>query len=59
MGMYALGMIDRLEDVEKMTTISKTFLPDPATHQRYMQSYAVFDTLYPKLKDSFSQIYGY
>ncbi|MBF9252731.1 gluconokinase [Pontibacter sp. 172403-2] len=59
MGMYATGIIEKLEDVEKMTTISKTFVPDPAKHQHYMQSYAVFETLYPKLKDSFSQIYGY
>lgn len=59
MGMYALGMIEKLEDAGKMTTISKTFIPDPAAHRRYMQSYDVFETLYPKLKDSFSQIHGY
>jgi len=59
MGIYALGIIEKLEDAGKMTTIQKTFVPDPATHQHYMQSYAVFETLYPKLKDSFSQIYGY
>ncbi|MCC9134818.1 gluconokinase [Pontibacter silvestris] len=55
MGMYALNMIDNLEEVEKMVTITKTFVPDQLNHQRYMKNFALFEELYPKLKGSFGK----
>ncbi|WP_439881865.1 gluconokinase [Pontibacter sp. MBLB2868] len=56
LGMHTLGMIDKLEDAEKLFTVHKTFTPDPAAHEVYMQNYTLLEALYPKLKDSFSQL---
>ncbi len=57
MGMYALGIAANLETAAaRMTSVSKTYLPDPATHELYRQSYALFENLYPKLKDTFTQL---
>lgn len=56
MGMYALGMLEKLEEASGMIRIRKTFVPNPLHHQRYQQSYALFKELYPQLKDSFSRM---
>lgn len=56
MGMYALELLPSLEEAEQMIRVSKTFEPDFQRHQTYAKSYAVFETLYPKLKDSFEQL---
>ncbi|WP_347158095.1 gluconokinase [Pontibacter chitinilyticus] len=54
MGMYALGMIQQLEDAAHLTTTRQTFIPRPDIHQVYQQSYARYETLYAKLKDLYS-----
>ncbi|MCX2741750.1 gluconokinase [Pontibacter anaerobius] len=56
MGMYALQLLPSLEQAESMIRVSRTFEPDPQTHQTYAKSYAVFEALYPKLKESFEQL---
>ncbi|WP_266204542.1 gluconokinase [Pontibacter kalidii] len=56
MGMYALKLIPSLETAESMIRVSRTFEPDEKNHQTYAKSYAVFESLYPKLKDSFEQL---
>lgn len=53
MGMYALGLLPSLEDAESMIRVSRTFTPIPKNHETYARSYAVFESLYPKLKDAF------
>ncbi|MDX5481400.1 MAG: gluconokinase [Hymenobacteraceae bacterium] len=56
MGMYALGMLEKLEDATGMTRITKTFVPNPLHHECYMKNYSLFKELYPRLKDSFQQL---
>lgn len=56
MGMYALGIVERLEDSETMVHITKTFEPDELVHQRYMKNFTLFESLYPNLKDAFLQV---
>lgn len=56
MGMYALGIVERLEEADKMVHITRTFEPDAVKHERYMKNYAVFEALYPVLKDCFAQV---
>lgn len=56
MGMYALKLLPTLEAAEDMIRVSRTFEPNMANHQVYAKSYAVFEKLYPKLKDSFEQL---
>ncbi|MBC5772555.1 gluconokinase [Pontibacter sp. KCTC 32443] len=55
-GLYALGKIDKLEDAAKLVTITKTYTPNPENHQRYQKNYKIFEELYTKLKDTFSQL---
>ncbi|PRY05694.1 gluconate kinase (FGGY family) [Pontibacter ummariensis] len=55
LGMYALGMIENLEEAEQMITVTQTFVPDQAVHQQYMHNYTLFEELYPKLKDTFQK----
>ncbi|MHA6248767.1 gluconokinase [Pontibacter sp. CAU 1760] len=52
MGMYGLGHIADLEQAKAMVRIKETFLPDPLQHAKYMQSYAIFEALYPRLRGS-------
>ncbi|RIJ34078.1 gluconokinase [Pontibacter oryzae] len=56
LGMYALKLLPSLEAAEEMIRISRTFKPNMANHQVYAKSYAVYEQLYPKLKDSFEQL---
>ncbi|MFD2247175.1 gluconokinase [Pontibacter ruber] len=56
LGMHALGILEKLEDAGSMIRVKKTYKPDPELHQLYMQSYTLFESLYPKLKDTFGQI---
>ncbi|AKD03646.1 gluconokinase [Pontibacter korlensis] len=56
MGMYALGVISSLEEAESMIRVSKTYEPDPQRQQTYSKAYAVYEELYPKLKDSFERL---
>ncbi|MFD3001667.1 gluconokinase [Pontibacter toksunensis] len=51
MGMHALGLITSLEEAANMVRVKQTFLPNPKLHARYMQSFSLFDELYPKLKE--------
>lgn len=55
-GMKALGIIDDIEEVEKLVPISKEFYPDPKNHEIYMKTFKIYSRLYEKLKDEFSEI---
>lgn len=54
--MKALGMIQSIEEVEKLVPISKTFEPDVQNHKTYMELFQIYERLYPKLKDEFYNI---
>ncbi len=56
MGMYALGLLPSLEAAESMIRVRRTLEPIPRNYETYAKSYAVFESLYPKLKDSFEQL---
>ncbi|MER2997903.1 gluconokinase [Pontibacter populi] len=55
-GLLALGKIQKLEDAAQLVTITKTYAPEPANHQHYQKNYKIFEELYPKLKETFSQL---
>jgi gluconokinase len=56
LGMKALGIIDQIEEVEKLVPISRTFEPNETTHRVYMRSFEIYERLYTKLKDEFVKI---
>lgn len=56
LGMKALGVIDKIEDVDRLVPISKTFLPNKENHEVYMKTFAIYERLYYKLKDEFINI---
>ncbi|MGH4121040.1 gluconokinase [Clostridium sp.] len=56
LGMKALGLIDNIEEVEKLVPISKTYKPDLKNHIVYMETFEIYERLYLKLKDEFVNI---
>jgi gluconokinase len=56
MGMFALGMIQSLEDSKKIISVQQRYIPDFGNHERYMRNFSVFNVLYGKLKTEFEQI---
>jgi gluconokinase len=51
MGFYALGFVDDLDAAKSLVRVVKTFEPDAARHEVYMQNYKIFTQLYDRLKD--------
>jgi gluconokinase len=56
LGMKALGLIDSIEEVEKLVPISKTYKPNIENHEVYMKTFEIYERLYLKLKDEFACI---
>jgi gluconokinase len=56
LGMKAIGLIDNIEEVEKLVPISKTYKPDIENHEVYMKTFEIYERLYLKLKDEFVSI---
>lgn len=56
LGMKALGLIDNIEEVEKLVPISKTYEPNIENHEVYMKTFEIYERLYLKLKDEFVSI---
>ena len=56
LGMKAIGIIDNIEEVEKLVPISRTFKPDIKNHEVYMKTFEIYERLYVKLKDEFVSI---
>jgi gluconokinase len=50
MGMYALQLIGGLEEAGKMIQVVETYIPDKDRHRIYRQRFAVFTSLYERLK---------
>ncbi|MBU3182468.1 gluconokinase [Clostridium psychrophilum] len=55
-GMKAIGIIDNIEEVEKLVPISQTFKPNKKNHEVYMKTFEIYERLYLKLKDEFVSI---
>ena len=56
LGMKAIGLINNIEEVEKLVPISKTYMPDIKNHEVYMKTFEIYERLYLKLKDEFVSI---
>ncbi|MFD2514962.1 gluconokinase [Pontibacter locisalis] len=56
LGMHTLGMMEKLEDAGKLITVQRTFTPDPSAHEKYRKSYALFEKLYPNLRENLDDI---
>lgn len=56
LGMKAIGLINNIEEVEKLVPISQTFKPDIKNHEVYMKTFEIYERLYLKLKDEFVSI---
>ena len=56
LGMKAIGLINNIEEVEKLVPISQTFKPDIKNHEVYMKTFEIYERLYVKLKDEFVSI---
>ena len=56
LGMKAIGLIENIEEVEKLVPISQTFMPDVKNHEVYMKTFEIYERLYTKLKDEFVSI---
>ncbi len=51
--MLAIGLAERLEDVQSMVTIQKVIYPHPDAHQIYEEVFAKYQRLYSKVEDAF------
>ena len=56
LGMKAIGIINNIEEVEKLVPISKIFKPNIKNHEIYMKTFEIYERLYIKLKDEFVNI---
>jgi gluconokinase len=56
LGMKSLGLIDNIEEVEKLVPISKTYEPNIENRIVYMKTFEIYERLYLKLKDEFVNI---
>ena len=56
MGMQFLGHIKGWEEIKNLVKTDEEFNPDPLLHQGYLNSYAIYEHLYEKLKDDFRKI---
>ncbi len=52
--LYAIGKIKDLEETKKMIAPQQTYRPDKNNHAVYMKNFSVFERLYDKLKDEFT-----
>ncbi len=55
-GLYAMKYLTGLSDSTHFFKARKTYYPTASTKEKYDSLFAVFQTLYPKLKDSFAAI---
>ncbi|WP_026486791.1 gluconokinase [Caldanaerobius polysaccharolyticus] len=56
LAMKSLGLINAIEDVEKMVPVSQTIYPDKAIHDIYFKLFEIYERLYDHLKDEFVNI---
>lgn len=55
-GLYALGIIDNLNASDHFFKTEKVYEPQEKVHQQYNALFSIFQSLYPKLKDSFQTL---
>ncbi|MBX2924601.1 MAG: gluconokinase [Chitinophagaceae bacterium] len=57
-GLYAVGAIGTLEEMDAVTGAGTVFKPDQEKHTVYLRKFAVFRSLYQALKNEFSRLPG-
>lgn len=56
MGMFATGHLISFAEVKKYIHLVSLYEPDAMKHEEYIYLSTLFDTIYPKLKESFSAL---
>jgi gluconokinase len=56
MAMQFLGLIKEWKEIKGFVSTDEEFVPDPLSHQRYLENYAIYEHLYERLKDDFKTI---
>lgn len=56
LGMYALGMIQDLKEVEKFITIKESYYPNEDNREIYQRLFAIYERVYWNLQSEFDEI---
>jgi gluconokinase len=56
LGMYALGIIADLKEVEKFITIKETYYPNEENREIYQRLFGIYERLYCNLQQEFEEI---
>jgi len=56
LGMYALGMIQDLKEVEKFITIKESYYPNEENREIYQRLFAIYERIYWNLQSEFEEI---
>lgn len=56
MAMQFLGVVKEWKEIKQFVRTDEEFEPDPLSHQRYLENYAIYEHLYERLKDDFKTI---
>jgi gluconokinase len=56
LGFLASGLINNIEELQKILTIRQVFEPDANRHAVYQKNFLIFTSLYDKLKDEFKEL---
>jgi gluconokinase len=56
LGMYALGMISDLKEVEKFITIKESYYPNEANREIYQKLFGIYERVYWNLQSEFEEI---
>ncbi|WP_378954528.1 gluconokinase [Pelosinus sp. sgz500959] len=56
LGMYALGMINDLKDVEKFITIKESYYPNEENREIYQRLFGIYERVYWNLQNEFEEI---
>ena len=58
MGMRSLGLLDHFEAARSFVQIEHIYKPDPARQAVYQKLFAIFEQLYPTLKNDFERLHA-
>lgn len=56
LGMYALGLISSIKDVENYITIKEKYYPIEENHKRYQQLFTIYERIFFNLQKEFDEI---
>jgi gluconokinase len=56
LGMYALGIIGDLKEVEKFITIKETYYPNEDNKENYQKLFGIYERIYWNLQKEYEEI---